>query len=138
MRRVPPGGTIREEPGGVATGQVYSLNSSAVKNLPAMQETQETWVQSLGWEDPLEEGMATYSSTLAWRIPWTEEPGGLQPKGSDTNSRTQLKQLSMHIHRLRNSVATKCHIFQSFWLKGGEACSTVLETPDLEHGLDMP
>ena len=82
MRRVPPGGMIREALGGAATGQVYSLNSSAVKNLPAMQETQETWVQSLGWEDPLEEGMATYSSILAWRIPWTEEPGGLQPKGS--------------------------------------------------------
>ena len=49
-----------------------------VKNLPAMQETQEMWVQSLGWEDPLEEEMATYSSILAWRIPWTEEPGGLQ------------------------------------------------------------
>ena len=46
-----------------------------VKNLPAMQET---WVQSLGQEDPLEEGMATHSSILAWRIPWTEEPGGLQ------------------------------------------------------------
>ena len=58
-----------------------------VKNLPAMQETQETWVQSLGWEDPLEEGMATHSSILAWRIPWREEPGGLQSmghKGSDT------------------------------------------------------
>ena len=52
------------------------------KNLPEIQETQETWVHSLGWEDPLEEGMATYSSILAWRIPWTEEPGGLQPKGS--------------------------------------------------------
>ena len=48
------------------------------KNLPAMQETQETWVRSLGQEDPLEEGMATHSSILAWRIPWTEEPGGLQ------------------------------------------------------------
>jgi len=45
-----------------------------VKNLPAMQETQ---VQSLGWEDLLEKGMATHSSILAWRIPWTEEPGGL-------------------------------------------------------------
>ena len=45
-----------------------------VKNLPAMQETQ---VQSLGWEDPLEKGMATHSSILAWRIPWTEEPGRL-------------------------------------------------------------
>ena len=41
----------------------------------------ETWVQSLGWEDPLEEGMATHSSILAWRIPWTEEPGGLQSMG---------------------------------------------------------
>ena len=49
-----------------------------VKNLPAMQETQ---VQSLGREDPLEKEMATHSSTLAWRIPWTEEPGGLQSMG---------------------------------------------------------
>ena len=45
-----------------------------VKNLPAMQETR---VQSLGWEDPLEDGMTTHSGILAWRIPWTEEPGGL-------------------------------------------------------------
>ena len=45
-----------------------------VKNLPAMQETQ---VQPLGWEDPLEKGLATHSSVLAWRIPWTEEPGRL-------------------------------------------------------------
>ena len=45
-----------------------------VKNPPAMQET---WVQSLGWEDPLEKGKAAYSSILAWRIPWTEEPGRL-------------------------------------------------------------
>ena len=50
-----------------------------VKNLLAMQET---WVLSLGWEDPLEKGMATYSSILIWRIPWTEEPGGLQSIGS--------------------------------------------------------
>ena len=46
-----------------------------------MQETQGTWVQSLGWEDPLGEGMASRSSILAWRIPWTEEPGGLQSTG---------------------------------------------------------
>ena len=52
---------------------------SAVKNLLAMQETR---VGSLGQEDPLEEGMAIYSSVLAWRIPWTEEPGGLQSMGS--------------------------------------------------------
>ena len=53
-----------------------------VKNLPALQETQETWVESLSWEDPLEEGMATHSSVLAWRIPWTEKPGRLQSIGS--------------------------------------------------------
>ena len=49
------------------------------KNLPAIQETQ---VQSLGWEDPLKKGMAIHSSILAWRIPWTEEPGRLQSMGS--------------------------------------------------------
>ena len=49
-----------------------------VKNLPAMQEIQEMQVQSLGQEDPLEEDMATHSRILAWRIPWTEEPGGLR------------------------------------------------------------
>ena len=53
-----------------------------VKNWPAMQETQETWVQSPGWEDSLEEDMTTYSSILAWEIPWTEESGGLQSMGS--------------------------------------------------------
>ena len=51
---------------------------SAVKNAPAVQEPQETWVQSLGQEDPLEESMVTQSSFFAWEIPWTEEPGGLQ------------------------------------------------------------
>ena len=56
-----------------------SLVVQFAKNLPAMQET---WVPSLGWEDPLEKGMATHSSILAWRIPWTEEPGGLQTMGS--------------------------------------------------------
>ena len=45
---------------------------------------QDTWVWSLGWEDPLEEGKATYSSILAWEIPWTEEPGGLQTIGGKT------------------------------------------------------
>ena len=50
-----------------------------VKNMPAMQET---CVRSLGWEDPLEKEMATHSSTLVWRIPWTEEPGGIQSMGS--------------------------------------------------------
>ena len=56
-----------------------SLVAQMVKNLPAMEET---WVRSLGWEDPLEEGMATHSSNLAWKIPWMEEPGRLQSMGS--------------------------------------------------------
>ena len=55
-----------------------SLVTQTVKNPPALRET---WVQSLGWEDPLEKGMATHSRILAWRIPWTEEPGGLQSMG---------------------------------------------------------
>ena len=54
-----------------------SPSGSVVKNSPAIQEPQETWVRSLGWEDPLKEEMATLSSILAWRILWTEEPGGL-------------------------------------------------------------
>ena len=56
-----------------------SLVAQLVKNSPAMQET---WVRSLDWEDPPEKGMATHSSILAWRIPWTEEPGSLQSMGS--------------------------------------------------------
>ena len=62
-----------------------AMVAQMVKNLPAMQETQ---VQSLGWEDPLEKEMATHSSILAWRMLWTEEPGRLQSMGSQ--SRTQL------------------------------------------------
>ena len=57
---------------------IFSWQWQDPKNLPAMQET---WVLSLGWEDPLEKGMATHSSILAWRSPWTEEPGGLQSLG---------------------------------------------------------
>ena len=66
-----------------------SLVAQMVKNPPAMQET---WVWSLGWEDLLEEGMATHSSILAWRIPWTEEPGRLE---------------SMGLQRVRHDWATK-------------------------------
>ena len=55
-----------------------SLVAQMVKHLPLMQETQ---VQSLGWKDPLEKGTATHSNILAWRIPWTEEPRGLQSMG---------------------------------------------------------
>ena len=60
-----------------------SLMVQTVKNLPAMQETQ---VQSLGQEDPLQKGMATHSSILAWTIPGTEEPGGLQSRGSQSQT----------------------------------------------------
>ena len=60
-------------------GRLGKNKAQRVKNLHAMQETQ---VRSLGQEDPLEEEMAPHSSILAWRIPWTEEPGGLQPMGS--------------------------------------------------------
>ena len=71
---------------------------SVVKNLPSMQELQETWVPSIGLEDPMVKGMATHSSILAWRIPWTEEPGGLQSishKESDPTGATE------HAHRQR-------------------------------------
>ena len=61
-------------------GHSWMTNTTqTMKNLPAMQET---WVWSLGWEDPLEQEMATHSSILAWRIPWTEEPSSLQSTGS--------------------------------------------------------
>jgi len=67
---------------------------SEVKNRPAKQETQ---VQSLGQEDPLEKEMATHSSILAWRIPWTEEPGGLQSK------RLQKSWTKQHLNKNNNS-----------------------------------
>ena len=55
-------------------GELYLKVDQRLKHLPVMQET---WVRSLGWEDPLEKEMATHSSILAWRIPWTQKPGGL-------------------------------------------------------------
>ena len=63
----------------VTYGERSSLVAQMVKRLPTMQET---WVQSLGWEDLLEKEMAPHSSILAWKIPWTEEPGRLQSMGS--------------------------------------------------------
>ena len=61
-----------------------------VKNPPTMQETQGTWVPFLGWEDPLEEGMATQSSILVWRILRTEEPGGYSPCGRKESGKTDV------------------------------------------------
>ena len=66
-----------------------------VKSLPAMQET---WVQSLGWEDPLEEAMATYFSIPAWRIPWTEKPGGLLSMGSHRVGQDWVINTHTHTH----------------------------------------
>ena len=71
--------------GGWGSLNADSHSFKSVKNLPAMQET---WVWLLGREDPLEEGMATPSNILAWRIPWTEEPGGLQSVGSQGSDTT--------------------------------------------------
>ena len=73
--------------------ELVSLVAQLVKNLPALQET---WIQSLGWEDPLEKEMATPSSILAWKISWTEEPGGLQ---------------SMGVQRVRNDWVTNTYTF---------------------------
>ena len=69
------------------------LMVQTVKNLPAVQETQ---VQSLGQESPLEKGMATHSSILAWRLPWTEEPGGLQSMGSQRVRHDQATNIFTH------------------------------------------
>ena len=71
-----------------------SLVAQMVKNLPAMQKT---WVQSLRQKDPLEKEMATHSSILAWRIPWTKKPGGLQSMGSQ--SQTRLSYYHFHFQR---------------------------------------
>ena len=72
-----------------------SLVVQRLKHLPAMWET---WVQSLGWEDPLEKEMATHSNILAWRIPWTEEPGGLESMGRKESGTTE--RLHFHFHAL--------------------------------------
>ena len=75
---IEPKETGREADASQAGEGEDSLVARMVRNLPAMQETQ---VRSLGQEHPLEKGMTTHSSILAWRIPWTEEPGGLKPTG---------------------------------------------------------
>ena len=68
-----------------------------LKCLPAVWETR---VRSLGWEDPLEEEMATHSSILAWRIPWTEEPGGLQSTGSQSRTRLSDFTFTLEVFKL--------------------------------------
>ena len=95
-----------------------------------MQKTQKTRVQSLGWENPLEKGMATHSGVLAWEIPWTEEPGGLYSpwghKESDTTER-----LHFHIHFHYSDRA--CQVVQ--WVKNPPANSGDVADTDLTPGL---
>ena len=74
-----------------------------VKNLSAIGET---WVQSLGQEDPLEKRMATHSRSLAWRIPWTEEPGGLPSVGSQKLDRTKHTKKAHKVHKGRKKSIT--------------------------------
>ena len=97
---------------------IYSLNAQWVKNLPAMQETQETQIWSLGGEDPLEEGMVIHSSILAWRILWTGEPGGLQSDWSQSctwlsDEAHSTQYYSKHCHGYLSPVVTCTHkLFQ--------------------------
>ena len=88
--------------------------AQSVKNLPAMQETQ---VQSLGWEDPLEKEMATHSSIFAWGIPWTEKPGGLQSLG--------LQELDMTLSNQTTTISAK-------------AATTTRDNPALVIHAQMP
>ena len=73
----------------------FATTAQQVKNPPAMQETKEIQVWSLGQEEPLEEEMATHSNILAWKIPWTEEPAGLQSMGSQGDMTEQLSSNSI-------------------------------------------
>ena len=83
-------------------GSLASLIAHLEKNLPAVQETQ---VQSLGREDPLKKEMATHSSIIAWRMPWTEEPGGLWSMGLQESDTTE--RLNRHHHQVSQCSATQ-------------------------------
>ena len=82
------------------------LLAQTEKNLPAMRQT---WIWSLVWEDPLEKGKGTHSSILAWRIPWTEEPGGLQSMGSQRILSNWVTSLSLSFHK------SYCENLQNTW-----------------------
>ena len=97
--------------------------SSLVKNLPAMQETQ---VPSLGWEDPLEKGMATHSSILAWRSPWAEKPGGLQFMGSQRVRHNWATNTYIHTYQ--------CHQGPKLLTFSSATLNTWLPFSSLPHG----
>ena len=82
-----------------------------VKNLPAIEEIQ---VQSLGQEDPLEKGMATHSSILAWRIPRTEEPGSLQSMGLKESDMTEWLTLSLRFNKTKNNISESWKLDRDF------------------------
>ena len=92
-----------------------------VKHLSAMQET---WVQSLGWEDPLEKEMATHSSTLAWKIPWMEKPGRLQSmesiKVAQSCTTFSDSTFTFHFHTLEKETATRSNVL-AWRIPGGGA-----------------
>ena len=89
-----------------------------------MQKTQETWVQPLSWEDPLEEGTATHSSILAWKMPWTEEPGRLQSMGPQRVGHDWVTSLSFTFQgdsdgpRGQSTLGAVCNSQQSLWTLG--------------------
>ena len=85
--------------------------AQTVKNPPAMQET---WVQSLGWADPLEKGMAIHSSILTWRIPWTEKTGGLQSMGSQRVMIERLTQFLLSLPPTSHPIPPVLMIFTSW------------------------
>ena len=100
---------------GTMTVTRASLVAQTVKSLPAMQETQ---VRSLGWEEPLEEGMATHSGILAWRIPRTEDPGGLQSTGlqrvrHDLTKQQHYMTLQIHVEGRKAGLTQETAFFQS-------------------------
>ena len=100
------------------TYKMASLVVQMVKSLPTVQET---WVWSLSWEDPLEKGMATLSSFPAWRIPWTEEPGGLQIHGVAESDMTDWLTLShltykiaiLHLHKFTKKKLN--HVYKAIY-----------------------
>ena len=93
------------------------------------QEMQETWVQSLGREDPLEEEMATHSSTLAWKIPWTEEPGGLQSMGRKELGTADCVCVTEHTHTHKHTLMCADTVIKATYLNiknsinGQDICS---------------
>ena len=98
-------------------------SGSVVKNPPPVRKLWETWIQPLNQEYPLEEDMATHSIILVWRIPWTEEPGGLQSKGAqkDTTGATYhtpthpKNSVNWHVLEIKRSVLWKGHILLCLW-----------------------